>query len=198
LAWWDVTNSTRVRFAGNVTGNNVDGDYQMYYEMSGELVADMSKGRSLTLYQRDPALSDGEMIAELRCRQNDATSPALVTGSIAFMAEGSSGGAGIGFFTGTGTPTEKWRIRNNPGELRPSLDDTYDLGATAFRVKTVHAFTVRTHARTVATLPVAATVGAGSRAFVTDANATTFASIVAAGGANGVPVYSDGTNWRIG
>lgn len=50
---------------------------------------------------------------------------------------------------------------------------------------------------TVATLP-AASVGAGSRAFVTDANATTFASIVAGGGANGVPVYSDGTNWRIG
>jgi hypothetical protein len=51
---------------------------------------------------------------------------------------------------------------------------------------------------TVATLPAAATAGAGARAFVTDANATTFASIVAGGGANGVPVYSDGTNWRIG
>lgn len=51
---------------------------------------------------------------------------------------------------------------------------------------------------TVATLPTAASAGAGARAFVTDANATTFASIVAAGGANGVPVYSDGTNWRIG
>lgn len=50
---------------------------------------------------------------------------------------------------------------------------------------------------TVAELP-AATVGAGVKAFVTDANATTFASIVAGGGANGVPVYSDGTNWRIG
>jgi hypothetical protein len=51
---------------------------------------------------------------------------------------------------------------------------------------------------TVATLPSATAMGAGARAFVTDANATTFASIVAAGGANGVPVYSDGTNWRIG
>lgn len=51
---------------------------------------------------------------------------------------------------------------------------------------------------TVANLPAAATAGAGARAFVTNANATTFASIVAGGGANGVPVYSDGTNWRIG
>lgn len=49
---------------------------------------------------------------------------------------------------------------------------------------------------TVATLPAAGT--AGRRAFVTNANATTFASIVAGGGSNGVPVYDDGTNWRIG
>ena len=51
---------------------------------------------------------------------------------------------------------------------------------------------------TVTNLPSASTVGAGARSFVTDATATTFASIVAGGGANGVPVYSDGTNWRIG
>ena len=50
---------------------------------------------------------------------------------------------------------------------------------------------------TVSGLP-AATGLAGYRGFVTDANATTFASIVAGGGANGVPVYCDGTNWRIG
>ena len=51
---------------------------------------------------------------------------------------------------------------------------------------------------TVAALPSAATSGTGARAFVSDANATTFASTVAGGGANAVPVYSDGTNWKIG
>ena len=51
---------------------------------------------------------------------------------------------------------------------------------------------------TVATLPAAGTVGAGTRAAVTDANATTFNAVVAGGGANFVPVVSDGTNWRIG
>jgi len=51
---------------------------------------------------------------------------------------------------------------------------------------------------TVASLTAAATAGAGARAFVSDANATTFASIVAGSGSNNVPVYSDGTNWRIG
>jgi hypothetical protein len=51
---------------------------------------------------------------------------------------------------------------------------------------------------TVATLPSAATSGIGARTFVSDANATTFASTVVGGGANKVPVYSDGTDWKIG
>jgi len=42
------------------------------------------------------------------------------------------------------------------------------------------------------------TATVGVRGFVTDANATTFASAVAGGGSNGVPVYNDGTIWRIG
>lgn len=49
---------------------------------------------------------------------------------------------------------------------------------------------------TVATLPAATTVG--NRAFVTDATSTTFNSIVAGGSTNKVPVFADGTNWRIG
>lgn len=36
------------------------------------------------------------------------------------------------------------------------------------------------------------------RRIVSDANATTFSSIVTGGGSNKVPVYFDGTNWRIG
>jgi len=50
----------------------------------------------------------------------------------------------------------------------------------------------------VGSLPAAGTAGAGARHFVTDATVTTFASVVVGGGANAVPVYSDGTNWRIG
>jgi hypothetical protein len=51
---------------------------------------------------------------------------------------------------------------------------------------------------TVAQLPSVAVAGEGAVAFVTDATATTFASVVAGGGANNVPVYCDGSNWRIG
>ena len=54
---------------------------------------------------------------------------------------------------------------------------------------------------TVATLPAAASVGAGARAFVTDSSATLATGIgntVVGGGANKVPVYSDAAAWKIG
>jgi hypothetical protein len=51
---------------------------------------------------------------------------------------------------------------------------------------------------TVATLPSAATSGAGARSFVSDALAPVFGATVASGGAVKIPVYSDGTNWKVG
>lgn len=51
---------------------------------------------------------------------------------------------------------------------------------------------------TVATLPSAATSGTGARSFVTDATAPTFGATVVGAGAVAVPVYSDGTNWKVG
>ena len=47
-------------------------------------------------------------------------------------------------------------------------------------------------------LPSAAVSGVGARAFVTDSSVATFGSTVAAGGANKVPVYSDGVDWKVG
>ena len=49
----------------------------------------------------------------------------------------------------------------------------------------------------VADLPSAVGI-TGARYMVNNANSTTFNSIVAAGGANIVPVFSNGTTWRIG
>lgn len=60
---------------------------------------------------------------------------------------------------------------------------------------------VKVSAVLVANLPSASTVGAGGRATVTDATQTLTAGIgatVAGGGSNIVPVFSDGTNWKIG
>jgi hypothetical protein len=50
----------------------------------------------------------------------------------------------------------------------------------------------------VTSLPAAATAGVGARAFVNDALAPVFGSTVANGGAVAVPVYSDGSAWKVG
>ena len=105
-----------------------------------------------------------------------------------YGGNGSAVGAGIQLFGGTHA------MLANVGTLASGATTALAWNATA-----VTAFVpVKGPAYTVATLPAAATVGAGSRAFASDANATTFNSIVAGGGANYVPVFSDGTNWRIG
>ena len=43
-----------------------------------------------------------------------------------------------------------------------------------------------------------AVYGAGARAFATDATGPTFGATVVGGGSTKVPVYSDGTNWKVG
>jgi len=51
---------------------------------------------------------------------------------------------------------------------------------------------------TVANLPSPTVAGSGARAFVTDATSTTFHAAAVGGGANRVPVFVDGSTWRIG
>jgi hypothetical protein len=61
---------------------------------------------------------------------------------------------------------------------------------------------IRTVGVTFATLPAPGTIGNGARGFITDStvpgSGNFGASITGGGGSNQVPVYSDGTNWRIG
>ena len=57
---------------------------------------------------------------------------------------------------------------------------------------------VKTTATTYSALPLAAVAGAGARAFITNANTTTFLATVGGGGSNSVPVVSNGTVWVVG
>jgi hypothetical protein len=57
---------------------------------------------------------------------------------------------------------------------------------------------VKTTPVTVSALPAAATAGAGARAFVTDADSTTFNAPAVGGAGNAMPVFSNGTGWFIG
>jgi hypothetical protein len=94
------------------------------------------------------------------------------------------------------TPTYEERYINQLNNILRLYFNQVDniLGQLSTESGIIPALTVYT----VATLPSATTSGAGARSFVSDATATTFASTVAGGGANNVPVYSDGTNWKIG
>ena len=71
-------------------------------------------------------------------------------------------------------------------------------GAQGSTAGTLKAAVVATPGTTVSSLPAAATAGAGARAFVTDATASTFGTAVTGGGSNAVPVWTDGTTWKIG
>lgn len=81
---------------------------------------------------------------------------------------------------------------------KPFPTATWPLGSSTQTWSKLFCGEVDTTPSLVAALPSAVTAGAGARRFVSDATVTTFASIVAGTGANPVPVYSDGTNWRIG
>jgi hypothetical protein len=81
----------------------------------------------------------------------------------------------------------------------PALPPTADQRTITERVNVlVRGFNMATTPVAVASLISAADAGVGARALVTDATVTTFNSVVAGGGANRVPVWSDATNWRIG
>src|SRR5262249_35736700 len=79
------------------------------------------------------------------------------------------------------------------------LDDEFDKISNTLDLltQTLKKLDTTKNVTTVSALPAAA-ASKGLRYMVTDASATTFWSIVAGGGANTVPVVSDGTNWRIG
>jgi hypothetical protein len=62
----------------------------------------------------------------------------------------------------------------------------------------VTCMSVQTTPVTYVQLPTAVNAGAGTRAFITDGSTSTFNATVVGGGANKVPVFSDGANWKVG
>ena len=75
--------------------------------------------------------------------------------------------------------------------------NTTVIGNTSTTLTQIYGVTKSTN-YTVATLPSASTSGVGARAFVTDALTPVFGATVVTGGAVPTPVYSDGTNWKVG
>lgn len=87
------------------------------------------------------------------------------------------------------------------GLLGPELIEIVQNGASARASLTQLAALVGSVSTTpvlTSALPSPVTSGAGNRRMVLDATSVVFASVLSGGGANTVPVYSDGTVWRIG
>ena len=93
----------------------------------------------------------------------------------------------------------RWIISSS-GNFVAADDNTYDIGASgATRPRNLYMSSwIRMAVVTVATLPAAATAGAGARMMVSDASVPVFGNAVAGGGAVTVPVYSDGAAWNVG
>lgn len=142
--------------------------------------------------------------AKIQLGAADAAAPVAQAFSVQGVVAGTTNTSGADFSiygsasTGTGnggsiklytSPAGGSGSAQNAGALALTIDST-KLATFAGAVKTL--------STVVASLPSASTSGAGARAFVTDATATTFHSTVAGGGANKVSVVSDGTNWLIG
>lgn len=82
-------------------------------------------------------------------------------------------------------------------EAYSTRDDQVVLGNEAVQ-ETVLRGIVKSTVFLVADLPGADTAGIGSRAFVSDAEFTDFNAVLSGGGTGAVPVFSDGTVWRVG
>lgn len=170
-------------YVGPLTVANTD----FYVESDGT-------SRFLSLANIDHALVAGSKI--YRTQVDSSTGQVTITipsSSYPILFQQTT--AGYAFAVGASSVTSrKYQFGMNAnGDL-----EIYDTAAAAVRATITANGSLKQQVKTVATLPNPATEGAGARSFVSDANATTFASVVAGGGANQVPVYSDGTNWRIG
>ena len=109
---------------------------------------------------------------------------------------GTGSARSLGFGVNGGT---QWLI-NTSGNFVASSDNAFDIGASgADRPRNLYmASWIRMAVVTVATLPAAATAGAGARMMVSDATLPVFGSAVVGGGAVTVPVYSTGAAWNVG
>lgn len=118
------------------------------------------------------------------------------TGAVRNLTVGTNGGTASLLLRTAGT--DRWQI-DSSGHWIPVASGSYDIGGSSTTARHIYAGGfVRSGSVAVASLPTCDSNSKGARHFVTDANATTFMSTVAAGGANNVPVVCDGTNWKIG
>ena len=194
---------------GRITGTNLTGNSNYLtgvtgqYLITGTNASDFIKAGVLGVVGDQTTTADAAVVAYL---DGDG---GLTTAAAAYgvSMKNSTGGSGFDYgldlqwidlgLVGLDVPFKQADIRFNNGvELVANTANAVSINANV----TV-GIVVKSTAALYSALPSATTTGAGSRAFITDGNlvaAGNFGALVTGSGANNVPVYSDGTDWRIG
>jgi hypothetical protein len=194
---------------GRITGANLTGNSNYLtgvtgqYLITGTNASDFIKAGVLGVVGDQTTTADAAVVAYL---DGDG---GLTTAAAAYgvSMKNSTGGSGFDYgldlqwidlgLVGLDVPFKQADIRFNNGvELVANTANAVSINANV----TV-GIVVKSTAALYSALPSATTTGAGSRAFITDGNlvaAGNFGALVSGSGANNVPVYSDGTDWRIG
>jgi hypothetical protein len=100
-------------------------------------------------------------------------------------------------FTAATSGNEPVKVSSTKATFNPSTGDLTASGTVQGAVATGTSY-LKTTPVTVASLPAAGTAGSGARAMVTDADNFVFNASLSGGGGNIMPVFSNGTDWRIG
>jgi hypothetical protein len=193
--------SVNLDAAGVVTGYPItvaDNVFTLQDNLDPTKQANFQLGSITTATTRAYTLPNVDtVIAGLGASQTFSNTNVFSSGTNTF---GSATGTGTnGFSSGATTTGNTKTVNVGTGGLSGSTT-TIAIGSSvsgATSTTTMNGV-VKRQVYTVATLPSASTSGLGATAFVSDALAPAFGSTVMTGGAIPVPVYSDGTNWKVG
>lgn len=204
--WYKNLSASSFDYATGVETGHVwfsTGTGWKWYGGAGEFWAEM-QARAYRIYNAYTDASNYERAAlEWSSNTLYLRTVALGTGLPRAMILGTEGSATIILRTNA---TNRWAVHATNGNFNPASDNTVSIGEPGARIAYLRAGTsveapqVRTSTLTVATLPAVA-ANEGARCFVSDATlaaAGNFGAVVVGGGANKVPVFSDGAAWRIG
>ena len=104
-----------------------------------------------------------------------------------------------------GTTAQTWRMyetftnaSNGAWFQVQAVSSRYEIAGKANGTGNVRPILLQHGTVAIASLPTASAAGAGARMVVSDALSPTFGATVASGGSVVTPVYSDGTNWKVG
>jgi hypothetical protein len=181
-----VSNNLYGNFAGNVTTENIDlPDASFGLQINSKKDASFSVNYHKGTQAARLAMTAGEDVGAISIKGYDGTAYQFAGAIFAAWEPGAT----ITDIAPLSTITLASGIGGSDNQFA-SLD------SKGIWLSPISKTTVYSVAGTA--LPSAVTMGAGARAFVSDATVSTFATAYTGSGANNVPVYSDGTIWRIG